>query len=349
MIKTIEIHGYKALHNVKVQNAQRINILVGQNGSGKTAFLESLFALAAQSPEVFNRFRGWRGKDGEYTGDRQGVIDSLFSGIFPNPNDTEATLSATDTHGVTRSCKIKKNSGDQLVDVSSKIGEQDSTVTSSFEFTYLEDDETVSTVSPELVDGQLKLRGVRESPISVNFIPARVNISERETARIYSKMRIDGLARPFEQALCDEFPIINSLMIEAPYGYPTIYAELKTPNSRMLPLTDLSGGISHVAGIMLRIAAQPNSLILIDEIENGVFHTQYKSIWSSLNRLAEKQGCQIFATTHSVECLEALADAMRDSPEHVRFFRSKLTDEGVAIDEMSGNTLFKALQFGDPR
>lgn len=50
MITEIYIHDYKCLKNIHIQNIDVINVLIGSNGSGKTAFLE-MFASKLQRDE----------------------------------------------------------------------------------------------------------------------------------------------------------------------------------------------------------------------------------------------------------------------------------------------------------
>ena len=52
MIKNIKINNYKCFQNFEIKNFKRINILVGNNNSGKTSLLE---ALALLDPKVFKK------------------------------------------------------------------------------------------------------------------------------------------------------------------------------------------------------------------------------------------------------------------------------------------------------
>jgi AAA15 family ATPase/GTPase len=51
-----------------------------------------------------------------------------------------------------------------------------------------------------------------------------------------------------------------------------------------------------------------HKILLIDEIENGIHHTSQREFWRVLFRLAVELDTQIFATTHSLEMLQAFAD-----------------------------------------
>ena len=43
MIREIEIKNFRGIERMKISAAKRLNIIVGPNGTGKTAFLEAIF------------------------------------------------------------------------------------------------------------------------------------------------------------------------------------------------------------------------------------------------------------------------------------------------------------------
>lgn len=57
---------------------------------------------------------------------------------------------------------------------------------------------------------------------------------------------------------------------------------------------------------------QTNDLLLVDEIENGIHHTVHAELWRNVFRLARQHELQVFATSHSLDCLRGFAEAARD-------------------------------------
>jgi AAA15 family ATPase/GTPase len=47
------------------------------------------------------------------------------------------------------------------------------------------------------------------------------------------------------------------------------------------------------------------NIVLIDEIENGLHYSLLEEVWLGIAEVAEKEDLQIFATTHSWECIQA--------------------------------------------
>ena len=55
MVNSFSIKNFRSFNEVKVEGCKRINLIVGDNGSGKTALLEALFLAAGVSPELLLR------------------------------------------------------------------------------------------------------------------------------------------------------------------------------------------------------------------------------------------------------------------------------------------------------
>ena len=55
MIQAVEIENFKSIAQLKIEFS-RVNVLIGENGSGKSAILEALtFAAGAQSNKIMDR------------------------------------------------------------------------------------------------------------------------------------------------------------------------------------------------------------------------------------------------------------------------------------------------------
>jgi AAA ATPase-like protein len=85
MIKSVEINNYRCFEKASLQNCQRVNVIVGDNGSGKTALLESLFMSSAPSPELAIRLKRWRGYEtNSFSGSLTDIEESLWGELFHN-------------------------------------------------------------------------------------------------------------------------------------------------------------------------------------------------------------------------------------------------------------------------
>ena len=65
-----------------IDKCRRINLIVGDNGSGKTALLEAIFTALGASTELAVRFRQQRGLEGQFTGPARRIEEALWRDLF---------------------------------------------------------------------------------------------------------------------------------------------------------------------------------------------------------------------------------------------------------------------------
>ena len=54
---------------------------------------------------------------------------------------------------------------------------------------------------------------------------------------------------------------------------------------------------------------------MIDEIETGIHHSRQKDFWSNILKICKELNVQLFATTHSEECIKAFYEASKELNE----------------------------------
>jgi len=80
-----------------------------------------------------------------------------------------------------------------------------------------------------------------------------------------------------------------------------------------IPAVHLGQGFVRLLSIYAEIIASNKQVILIDEIENGLHHSVLADIWRGLLNAAEHENVQVFATTHSYECIRAAHQAFAET------------------------------------
>ncbi len=83
-------------------------------------------------------------------------------------------------------------------------------------------------------------------------------------------------------------------------------------STKFIPLRSLGDGLNRILILILAMVNAKDGFILIDEIENGLHYSIYPDIWKLIFKLAEILNVQIFATTHSKECLNAFNKINKD-------------------------------------
>ena len=82
---------------------------------------------------------------------------------------------------------------------------------------------------------------------------------------------------------------------------PAIYADIGL--ARLVPAQLLGEGMSRILNLALAISVVPNGIVLVDEFENGLHYTVMEKVWRAVAAFARSYDVQLFATTHSRECV----------------------------------------------
>jgi hypothetical protein len=82
--------------------------------------------------------------------------------------------------------------------------------------------------------------------------------------------------------------------------------------------------------------------ILIDEIENGFHYSFYPKLWEIIGKLARETYCQVFATTHSYECIGGASILTEGKPTQDLFGFIRLDHkDGAIVPKIFDNDSFE--------
>ena len=84
----------------------------------------------------------------------------------------------------------------------------------------------------------------------------------------------------------------------------------------MLPISMSGDGLRRFLNIVAGSANPSNTMILIDEIDNGLHYSAYKKLWEAIFALAISTNKQVFVTTHSKETLYCLNEMLEEHSEY---------------------------------
>ena len=108
-----------------------------------------------------------------------------------------------------------------------------------------------------------------------------------------------------------------------------------------MPLRSLGDGMVRVLGIALALVNVINGILLIDEIENGLHYLVQPDLWRLIFQTARQLNVQVFATTHSWDCIQAFQQvAQEDTESEGMLIRLEAKDGNIAA------TLFDEEELG---
>ncbi|MGC8878301.1 MAG: AAA family ATPase [Anaerolineae bacterium] len=124
---------------------------------------------------------------------------------------------------------------------------------------------------------------------------------------------------------------------------PMLYGDVGT--GRLIPLPLIGEGIVRLADLVIQIGNAGGGVVLVDEIENGLHHSILPRVWQAIGEVARQFDVQIFATTHSLECIIAAHRAFSDSPLYdFRLHRLERVGETIRAVTYDRETLEAAIE-----
>ncbi|MFP4099041.1 AAA family ATPase [Coleofasciculus sp.] len=79
-----------------------------------------------------------------------------------------------------------------------------------------------------------------------------------------------------------------------------------------IPLSSMGEGMRRILNLAMAAVTVENGFLLIDEIETGLYYEAQTEMWRFILEVAKEFNIQVFATTHSWDCICAFQEALDD-------------------------------------
>jgi ABC-type taurine transport system ATPase subunit len=73
------------------------------------------------------------------------------------------------------------------------------------------------------------------------------------------------------------------------------------------PIGSMGEGMRRLLALATSLAVSKGGSLFVDEIDTGLHYTVMADMWKLVVKAARDTGVQVFATTHSWDCIEGLA------------------------------------------
>jgi energy-coupling factor transporter ATP-binding protein EcfA2 len=318
--KQIDITNFRSIESLTINNIKQVNILTGRNNCGKTTVLEALFLLMGISkPELVLSIHAFRGLLLKY--------DKALCSLFRNRDFTKNIIINGILDTEERSLKISPlypTLKDMIKPITGKgeFSKEDlvSNVSSNV---------SVSTTPENTIEGlsyDFKINNTNnyhsELKIEQNKIIPPKNYNGDITGKFLTPAAImNEIYNDIESISVRKKlgSIINTLKEIEPDitditlgGGGMIYADIGIET--LIPVNLLGDGSRRVLSILAAIAETKNGVLLIDEVENGLHYRSLSVLWKAILKAAIENNVQLFITTHSYECIQALAEIYQSQP-----------------------------------
>lgn len=333
MITSIRFENFKGFEQLELNDLTPIVLISGRNNAGKTSVLEGLFLYidykAADSFLKLNNFRGVI-----YPVTSNVIWESAF-----NNSDINKTMKITvvdDGVESALSYSVDKNYVPTDANVHPEVLNQfvvaaKNNYSLKYEFIQKDYEET----------GHLSISGAgilcnssvkdNKAPIEMKhaqFINNMIASNDVTINDWFGKSELEGEKESVVDALRLIEPRLLDIRVISINGQPTLYANI---NGKLLPLKLCGDGINRLLYIILSIKENRDAVIFIDEIETGFHYSIYPKIWEIVAKVAKDNNCQIFATTHSIECIHGAVEGICEAGLKSSFSYYRLDRNGHTV------------------
>ena len=320
MITELEIQNFRGLRHAKLAGLKSVNLIVGGNDTGKTSILEALVLLLGDGSALRNlpvTFRtNQSGGQSDEGNDRENFWSWLFYDRSP---DNKIAIRAGVLHKT-----IEGVNSDETITVVTEQKPDPHVGDNQLQPILMRKDSRSSTESlrnMRKVNTGLVQFGVHQFSVIGGNPPDGFRLAVLSTrapnpvqdAENYNQVALlaDG-ERRIEEIMREIEPRVRRLRYAKLPGTtsPLIFVDLGL--SRAVPATQMGQAFNRILHIYTHVLANRANVLLVDEIENGIFSESMPKIWKGLFSLCEREGVQIFATTHSRECVMAAHEAEKE-------------------------------------
>lgn len=357
MLPSLWIKNFRIFKNLKIERLGKVNLFAGKNSTGKSCLLEAVhFFVSGGSLSVLKKIISFRDEDFKiWEGGDEESLESLkyvFSGYkLPEVGD-EGVFIGQDT---VRKKFIRLYMEAYRMNIDDKGGVLVSQVFS------LDDVEQENFITLENENGSGPLLpfypGYR-SRVHISSYDSKVIKIQSVSPKNEESFNVSALwdninMTDMEKEVVDAINLIRcNITGIALVGNRLNRSEryeivrLKGFDERV-PMKSLGDGVVRIFHIILALVNVKDGVLLIDEAENGLHWGIHKKLWEIVFRLADQLNVQVFATTHSQDCVRGFHSAWSKQKELGGFYRlSKDPEHGVKCTPYSCENLSDSLESG---
>jgi len=306
VINEIKIENFRGFSSLELKDLKRVNLIVGHNNSGKTSLLEGILLLSepnrsADLPEMFRA--------------KQGDADTRFYRWLFHDGMAGQFTELSCTAGNVKHRVYLSSSSHRLLLSNPEARQKWSLHRDEQRFQVFEEG--------------------KWAPLTCRAIP----VQHRDASTLVSLVGNANRKREGEETLqaiaAYIDPRIRKVRVDPGKDGNQVIVDIGL--SELVPISQAGQGVYRLVSILAEIIGEQPKVVLIDEVENGLHHSVHEQVWAGLAETAEKLDVQIFATTHSHECLLAAHKAFAKRKHYdfgvIQLFRVESGIQGRVLDK----------------
>lgn len=352
MYKQITIEHLRGIQHLHIADFRQINLFVGKNNCGKTTILEAIFLLSgptnANLPLSINQFRNfpiinehtWRLIFNKFDTN----INISLSGEIEKNKEKRHLIIKPKTKEATTSAKPIATT--TILDTKGSYSEDSSEIDGLvLEYSFSEakqDTPKKITTWVEVVENRIQITPPKNYKEHLKSIYSNQRTMPIEVSDSFHNIQIAKRTERVLKVLRRIEPSIESISLGLD---GVVYCDIGF--DKLIPINVMGDGMFRLLSIILTITRAENGVALVDEIENGFHYSSQGILWDAILALAKEFNVQIFATTHSIECVKAFSHSFKKVPDHnddIRLFRIERDNKDFRAVGYNYNELEAAIE-----
>ncbi len=326
MIRDLKLKNYRSFESYELVGLDRVNLLVGKNNSGKTSILEAIQFLASRGdPHVLRQVAFRRGEVNvshyrSKSSGRKPDVSHFFRGHRFGPKSEFVILSNGGRNGVRMTVEADDSVFQQT------LFTRDMEDAKLLAIRIEEIGTMDSIVLPATDDGSLQLapRTARTArfdalPTSPALFVKAASLSVDSMRTMWNNVVLEGREAEVVNAMKfieHDLASIHFLSTGA-HRLGDVVLGFQ-PGTRRVAIGSHGEGTRRLLALALSLTQVSGGVLLIDEIDTGLHWTVLEDMWKLVIEGARNAGIQVFATTHSFDCIRGLATLATSHPELAR-------------------------------
>ena len=339
LLPDLYIENFRGIKKLSIPRLGRVTLLAGRNGVGKTSVLDAvrLFAARGRQRAILQILSN---KDEIIEIRDQGTIDAHeidWTAIFHGRGESEPLYVLIGPRDKSEQLRIESTISDLDSAATGNMPTAFSAFITRDRMLTLEADYRGHSYSLVSDESGRRLNTGKElpPPLRCEFLGPGL-LTHSDLTRMWDDVALTAVEEQITKSIelvfgegIERVAVVGGVAHGGKGTGRRAIVKLKG-NSGPVPLKSLGEGAPRLFGVALAFAHSSNGFFLIDEAENGIHHSVHRDYWRMFLQTAHKNNVQVFATTHSWDCVRGFAQAATEN-EDVEgvLVRLEKEDEGL--------------------
>ncbi|MBI4904130.1 MAG: ATP-binding protein [Acidobacteria bacterium] len=357
MLGQFEVQGFRCFRDFRIAGLKRINLIAGKNGVGKSALLEALRLYLKPHTESLLDILEWR--DAIAPDDAVWRAETILPLFHDSLSGTPAmTLRADRLLQLRLAWHRRDDDGTWQLDTTPlDSSPRDAQTKQVMRFEYPNESRPYYFLP---LDGSIAISEPSSGARRAEQAFLRYAGAKDQPA-IYLRsdaLDSDAMSDLFERIVATDMEDqVNSIirwivpdaerLLTKGAGTQRMLFVKRNGVGRPEPLKRFGDGAMRLTAIALALTCTRNGFCLIDEIENGIHYELFDDIWEKISLMSARLNVQVFATTHSKDCIDAFERAYRHPDFDACFFRLERDGDALSAVRLDYQSFFSVFE-GSP-